>query len=80
MFPVSLSGAESSTEDRVFEGDPTPSEKAIEAASLQICTPFGGWQSSYPVRLNTGKGTCGDQSSIREGLPPLRWAHTDQWG
>ena len=37
------------------------------------------WQSSYLMRLNMKKGFSRDQSSIREGLPLLRWAYTGQW-
>ena len=76
-FAKSWCALESSTGVGVL-GDPSPLEIA-EAASLKVCTPFRGWQSSYPVRLNTGKAASGDQSSIKEGLPPLWWAHTDQW-
>ena len=48
--------------------------------SNQIHPCRRAWLSLLPMRLNMGRGFSGDQSSIKEGLPPLRWANTGQWG
>ena len=57
-----------------------PLSQDAEVASQSYPPLIGGWQSSYTIRLNMGRGFSGDQSSIRKGLPPLRWAYTGQWG
>ena len=49
-----------------------PLSQEEEVASQSYPPLIGGWQSSYPIWLNMGRGFSGDQSSTRKGLPPLR--------